>query len=63
MRGFIVESETVERRFEIREEANVEMVFVVVEQRNGEIDGQMKNCFVIKFRDDDELKEEIRVEP
>lgn len=61
--SFMSDSKIVERRFEIKEKANEEMVFVGVEQRNEEIDGLMKNCFVIKFRDDDELKEEILVEP
>lgn len=63
---FKAELPAIERTFEIQErEIVVEntAVFEGVEQRNEPIEGKVKRCFVIKFRDDDELIEEVLVEP
>lgn len=63
VRAFEADYKDVERKFEIKDETKNEAIFVGVEQRNEIIDGRLKNCFVIKFRDDDELIEEILAEP
>lgn len=63
MRSIKAEVLTVERKFEVKTEEIINVDFEGVEQRNEIIDGRIKRCFVIKFRDDDELIEEILVEP
>lgn len=57
-----VESSVV-RSFSLDVESVRKPEFVGVEQDNRVIDGISKRCFIINFRDDDELIEEVLVEP
>lgn len=62
---FKAELPIVERTFEITGMDTIDhnRVFDGVEQRAEEVENEVKRCFVIKFRDDGELKEELLVEP